>query len=197
MALPQTVRVKLSSEVAEAISITPVVLQELPVRELVEHLLGIAGKNESRIREILLRGALVSGASRFRWAGWDADVASLRELLATFPDADPSRPFAAAGCIRATLRGGRHAIEIPREAAARKSLFQRKTFWDLLMEVVAASGPAYSGYSYRERADRYLREFTPAETERVRAAASAARYSALRDQIRSVGFVQAELHVTR
>jgi len=191
------VRVKLSSEVAEAISITPVVLQELPVRELVEHLLGIAGKDESRIREILLRGTLAIGASRFRWAGWDADVASLRELLATFPDADPARPFAAAGCIRAILRGGRHAIEIPREAAARKSLFQRKTFWDLLMEVVGASGPAYSGYSYRERADRYLRQFTPAETERLRAAAAALRYSALRDQIRSAGFAQAELHVTR
>jgi hypothetical protein len=197
MALPQTVRVKLSSEAAEAISITPVVLQELPVRELVEHLLGIAGKDESRIREILLRGTLAIGASRFRWAGWDADVASLRELLATFPDADPARPFAAAGCIRAILRGGRHAIEIPREAAARKSLFQRKTFWDLLMEVVGASGPAYSGYSYRERADRYLRQFTPAETERLRAAAAALRYSALRDQIRSAGFAQAELHVTR
>jgi len=197
MALPQTVRVKLSSEVAGAISITPVVLQELPVRELVEHLLGIAGKDESRIREILLRGTLAIGASRFRWAGWDADVASLRELLATFPDADPARPFAAAGCIRAILRGGRHAIEIPREAAARKSLFQRKTFWDLLMEVVGASGPAYSGYSYRERADRYLRQFTPAETERLRAAAAALRYSALRDQIRSAGFAQAELHVTR
>jgi len=136
MALPQTVRVKLSSEVAGAISITPVVLQELPVRELVEHLLGVAGKDESRIREILLRGTLVSGASRFRWAAWEADLESLRELLATFPDADPSRPFAAAGCIRAILRGGRHAIEIPREAAARKSLFQRKTFWDLLMEVI-------------------------------------------------------------
>jgi hypothetical protein len=197
MALPQTVRVKLSSEAAEAISITSVLLQELPVRELVEHLLGIAGKDESRIREILLRGTLIIGASRFRWAGWDADVASLRELLATFPDADPARPFAAAGCIRATLRGGRHAIEIPREAAARKSLFQRKTFWDLLMEVVAASGPAYSGYSYRDRADRYLRQFTPAETERVRAAATAVRYSALRDQIRREGFVQAELYVTR
>src|ERR1035441_6093790 len=171
MALPQTVRVKLSSEVAEAISITPVVLQELPVRELVEHLLGIAGKDEPRIREMLLRGTLVSGATRFRWAGWEADRERLRGLLATFPDADPARPFAAAGCIRATLRGGRHAIEIPREAAARKSLFQRKTFWDLLMEVVAASGPAYSGYSYRERADRYLRQFTPAQTQRIRPAA--------------------------
>ena len=197
MALPQTVRVKLSSEVAEAISITPVVLQELPVRELVEHLLGIAGKDESRIREMLLRGTLVSGATRFRWAGWEADRESLRELLATFPDAEPARPFAAAACIRATLRGGRHAIEIPREAAARKSLFQRKTFWDLLMEVVGASGPAYSGYSYRDRADRYLREFTPAETECVRAAASEVRYSALREQIRSVGFARAELYVTR
>ena len=197
MALPQMVRVKLSSEVAEAISITPVVLQELPVRELVEHLLGIAGKDEPRIREMLRRGTVAIGATRFRWAGWDADVASLRELLATFPDADPARPFAAAGCIRAILRGGRHAIEIPREAAARKSLFQRKTFWDLLMEVVGASGPAYSGYSYRERADRYLRQFTPAETERLRAAAAALRYSALRDQIRSAGFAQAELHVTR
>jgi hypothetical protein len=197
MALPQTVRVKLSSEVAEAISITPVVLQELPVRELVEHLLGIAGKDESRIREMLLRGTLVSGATRFRWAGWEADRESLRELLATFPDAEPARPFAAAACIRATLRGGRHAIEIPREAAARKSLFQRKTFWDLLMEVVGASGPAYSGYSYRDRADRYVREFTPAEIERVRAAASEVRYSALREQIRSVGFARAELYVTR
>jgi hypothetical protein len=197
MALPQTVRVKLSSEVAEAISITPVVLQELPVRELVEHLLGIAGKDESRIREMLLRGTLVSGATRFRWAGWEADRESLRELLATFPDAEPARPFAAAACIRATLRGGRHAIEIPREAAARKSLFQRKTFWDLLMEVVGASGPAYSGYSYRDRADRYLREFTPAEIECVRAAASEVRYSALREQIWSVGFTRAELYVTR
>jgi hypothetical protein len=197
MALPQTVRVKLSSEVAEAISITPVVLQELPVRELVEHLLGIAGKDESRIRELLRRGTLIVGASRFRWAGWEADVESIRELLATFPDADPARPFAASGCIRAILRGGRRAIEIPREAAARKSIFQRRTFWDELMEVVAASGPAYSGYSYRERADRYLRHFTPAETERIRAAAAAVRYSALRDQIRSVGFAHAELHVTR
>ena len=201
MALPQTVRVKLSSEVAEAISITPVVLQELPVRELVEHLLGIAGKDESRIREMLRRGTLVSGASRFRWAGWDADVASLRELLASFPDADPSRPFAAAGCVRAILRGGGRAIDIPRLAAARKSLFQRTTFWDVLMEVVAGPrghpGPAYSGYSYRDRVDRYLRGFTRPETERLRAAASAVRYSALRGQIRSAGFEQAELHVMR
>src|ERR1035441_8425425 len=106
MALPQTVRVKLSSEEAGAISITPVVVQELPVRDLLEHLLGVTGKDEPRIREVLRRGTLVSGASRFRWTGWEADAEGVTELLAGFPDADPSRPFAAGRCVRAVLRGG-------------------------------------------------------------------------------------------
>lgn len=197
MALPQTVRVKLSSEVAESISITPVVVQELAMRELIEHLLGIAGKDEQRIRELLLRGTLVSGASRFRWAGWEPDPDSLRELLATFPDADPSRPFDAGRCLRAILRGGRRAVEIPRDSVSRKGLFQRGSFWGLLMEVVAASPAAYAGYSYRDRADRYFREFTPGETERLRGAGGAVRYSTLKDQIQSVAFTQAELYVER
>ena len=163
MSLPDKIRVKLSSEAAEYISLTPVVVQEMTTRELVEHMLGITGKDPVRVRDLLLRGTLVSGASRFRWAGWEADAAGLRDLLATFPDPDPSRPFAAGLCVRALLRGGRQTIEIPHEAAARKSLFQRQSFWNLLMQVVSESPAAYAGYSYRERADRYLREFTPAE----------------------------------
>jgi len=195
--LPQTIRVKLSSEAAGSISITPVVVQEIPLRELVEHMLGITGKDEPRVREILLRGTLVSGASRFRWAGWQPDAADVGELLATFPDPDPSRPFAAARCVRAILRGGRQAVEIPREAAARRGLFHGASFWDRLMEVVGVSGAAYAGYSYRHRADRYLREFTREEAERVRAAGAGLRYTTLRDQIRGVGFAQAELYVER
>ena len=70
MALPPTVRVKLSSEAAESISLTPVIVQEMPLRELIEYMLGVAGKDEGRIRELLLRGTIVSGASRFRWSGW-------------------------------------------------------------------------------------------------------------------------------
>lgn len=197
MALPQTVRVKLSSEAAGAISLTAVVVQEIPIRELVEHMLGVTGKDEPRIRDLLLRGSLVSGASRFRWAGWQADLESLRELLASFPDPDPSLPFAAERCVRALLRGGRQMLDIPREAAARKGLLQRETFWDVLMGVVSAAPAAYSGYSYRDRADRYVCELTPAQTERVRGAAGAVRYSTLRDQIRTVAFAQAELYVTR
>jgi hypothetical protein len=94
VALPETIRVKISSEAAESLSLTPVVVREMPVRELVQAMLGTAGKDQARIHELLLRGSLVSGASRFRWQGWDADREAIASLLQSFPDADPRRPFA-------------------------------------------------------------------------------------------------------
>jgi len=197
MALPQTVRVKLSSEAAESIALTPVVIQEMAVRDLVEHVLGITGKDEARIRDLLLRGTLVSGASRFRWAGLEAAEEEVRELLATFPDAEPQRSFAAGGCVRAILRGGRQVIDVSREAGARKGFFQRQSFWDTLMAMTLEGAAGYLGYSYRERADRYLREFSRAETERLRAACGKIRYSTLRHQVSTVAFTQAELIVKR
>jgi len=197
MALPHTIRVKLSSEAAEAISLTPVVVQELPLRELIEHMLGVTGKDEPRIREILLRGTLVSGASRFRWTGWDADLAALRDVLSTFPDPDAAILFAPERCIRAVLRGGRQAVEIPREAGARKGLLQRKTFWDHLMELATTGPHTYGGYSYRDRADRYIREITQPETERLRAVCDSVRFSTLRDQIRATAFTTMELLALR
>ena len=196
MALPRTVRVKLSSEAAGSISITPVVAQELPVSELVEHALGIVGKDDRRIREILLRGSLVTGATRFRWSGWDADPDAIHELLAAFPDPDPARPFSAERCVRAVLRGEVRSIEIPREAAEGGRLFRRATFWDALMEL-AASGAAYAGYSYRERADRYKREVGPAESLHLREASGAVRHAGLRDRIRSTTLASMDLYVTR
>src|SRR4051794_8657599 len=148
MALPPTIRVKLSSEAAGSISLTPVVAQDLPPRDLIEHMLGVTGKDEARIRELLVRGTLVSGASRFRWAGWEPDLADVRQLLDTFPDPDPTCAFLPARCTRVVLRGGRQPVEITREAGSRKGLFQRRAFWDLLMEVIADAAPEYSGYSY-------------------------------------------------
>ena len=201
MALPPTVRVKLSSEAAEAISLTPVVVQELAVRDLIEHVLGVAGKDEARLCEILLRGTLVSGASRFRWPGWQVDLAALREILATFPDSDPSLPFAAERCVEVILRGGRQPVTIPREAVSRRgavrALLRRPTFWDHLMELAVSAAPAYSGYSYRDRADRYLAGLTVEHAARLRAASDLIRYSTLRAQIQFVGFCQAELVVKR
>jgi hypothetical protein len=201
VALPPTVRVKLSSEAAEAISLTPVVVQELAIRDLIEHVLGVAGKDEARLREILLRGTLVSGGSRFRWTGWEPDGAALKEILATFPDPNPSRIFEPAQCVGVVLRGGRHAVAIPRDAVSRRggwsALLRRPTFWDRLMELVASVQPAYSGYSYRDRADRYVAALTVEHAGVLRDAAVLIRYSTLRAQVQSVGFVQAELLVRR
>ena len=197
MSLPATVRVKLSSEAAESISITRVVAQDLPLRDLVEHMLGITGKNEARVRELLLRGTLVSGASRFRWAGWEADAASIRELLAGFPDHEPGRPFAPHRCVRAVLRGGRQAVEIPREAGARKPLLKKTSFWDLLMETAAAGPTRYLHYSYRDRADCYRLELSVIAAQKLSAAGEAVRYTTLREQIRSAAFTWAELYVER
>ncbi len=197
MSLPPTVRVKLSSEAAEGISITRVVVQDLPLRELVEHMLGITGKDADRVHELLLRGTLVSGASRFRWTGWDADLAAIREMLVTYPGDDPARRFEPKRCVRAVLRGSRQPIAVPREAGARKPILRKASFWDLLMETAAASEIRYSHYSYKDRADCYRVELTLAAAEKLRAAGEMVRYTTLRDQIRSGTFAWAELYVER
>ncbi|MGA2038960.1 MAG: hypothetical protein ABSH42_06755 [Bryobacteraceae bacterium] len=197
MALPATVRVKLSTEAAGAISITPVVVRELPIRELVGHMLAIAGKDEARLCEILLRGSLVSGASRLRWAGWEADLESLREVLTAFPDPDPTLDFAPARCTRAVLTGGRQPIEISREAAASRGLFRRSGFWDDLMDMATSSSPVYAGYSYRDAADRYRCLLTAGSCARLRAAAQSLHHSTLRVRIQTEAFGVVEVYTER
>lgn len=201
MPLPETIRVKLSSEAADYVSLTPVVVQEIPLRDLVEHMLGVTGKDEARVRELLLRGTLVSGASRFRWTGWDADVESVRVLLAAFPDPDPSRAFIASQCTRVILRGPRQPITIPREAAERRSvvsrLLHRKSFWDHLMSIAESGASRYGSYSYRDRADVYHLPLPAPDLKRIREAARLVRYTALQAQIRNTPIESAELYVAR
>jgi len=195
--LPQTVRVKLSSEAAGFISLSPVVAQDLPLRDLIGYLLAVTGKDEARIREILLRGTMVDGASRFRWTGWDADMDELRRLLGGFPDSDPARPFLAERCNSVVLAGGRQEVTILRDPAARRRLFRRRTFWDDLMAVAGERPAAYAEYSYRHRADRYVRELSSAEAARIREAARRARFDALCGRVRPAAFTRAELFAER
>lgn len=197
MALPETIRVKLSSEAAGSIALTPVVVQDLATRELIEHMLAIAGKDAARIREFLLRGTLVSGASRFRWTGWEAAPEDVASMLATFPDPDPRRAFDAAKCVRATVRGARQTVDIPRAAGERKGIFQRATFWDALMQIAAAPGTQYGTYSYRDRADRYTRSLTSDDLGALDRANALMRYTTLRDQLRAMTAVSLELWVVR
>jgi hypothetical protein len=201
MSLPDKIRVKLSSEAAEYISLTPVVVQEMSTRELVEHMLGITGKDAARVRDLLLRGTLVSGASRFRWPGWAADPEEIRSLLATFPDAEPGRPFAAALCVRAVRRGPRQPVLSPREIGSSRGpvarILRRMSFWDLLMQI-AASGPlTYAGYSYRDRADLYRLALGGPEARRIREASRLVTYTGLEAQIRNTPIDLAEFYVER
>jgi hypothetical protein len=171
MPLPDTIRVKLSSEAAEYVSITPVVVQEMPVRDLVEHMLGITGKDEARVRDLLLRGTLVSGATRFRWTGWEAPPDSIRSLLSSFPDADPSRRFDAAQCKRWCARLA-PADRIPRDIGLTRGIWARICAGrpsGICDEIATAGKPQYSAYPTATAATSI--SCTPARTSSVSAKA--------------------------
>lgn len=197
MALPQTVRVKLSPENAGYLSIAPVLAREMPLRELVELMLDVAGKSPERVAELLLRGVLVSGATRFRWNGFDVQPHELAELLATFPDPEPDRPFAAAQCLRVVLTGPGARLEISRPAAARKRWLKPLSFWDLLLELAAEAPPEYRHYSYKERTDCYRLSLSAAAAERLRRNAGLLRHRPLAERVRLGSFRQADFYVAR
>jgi hypothetical protein len=195
--LPEIVRVKISSEAAEFISLTPVVVREMPLRELIEALLGSAGKSPERIEGMLRSGSFVSGGSRFRWEGFTAGRAAVEALLATFPDPDPGRAFSAAACLRAILRGPNARIEIERQTAREHRLFRRNCFWDRLMDMAQAAGTRYCGYSYRERADCYEISLTSADSKALRESAGLLRYSTLEAQVSRTHLDRIEFFVER
>ena len=197
MALPESIRVKLSSEEAGAISITAVVVREMAARELIELMLGIAGKDPGRIHELLLRGTLVSGGTRFRWQGWEADRESIERILATFPDSEPGLPFAPERCLRVVLRGPGCRIDLPREVASKKRLLRRRSYWDVLMEAAESAAVHYVEYSHREHADCYRMEVSPQAAARLRGHAALVGYSGLEAQIRSAALEIVDLFVER
>ncbi len=197
MGLPETLRVKLSSENAGYLSLTPVVTREMPLRELLELMLGVTGKSVERVRELLARGVLVSGATRFRWDGLQADPHELRQLLVCFPDPEPERPFAAARCVRVILSGPHCRIEISREAGSRRRLLRRTSFWDVLLDLAAGAPLEYREYSYKERADCYRLKIALADAERLRTHARLLRYSILEDRVRTARFDHVDFFVSR
>jgi hypothetical protein len=197
MALPERVRVKLSSETAEAISLTRVVVQEIPTRELVDVLLGVTGKDAMRLTELLRRGSVVSGASRYRWEGWSVEPDELSALLAAFPSPEPHRPFSPNACVKAVLQTVRGGIDIPREAALRRGLLRRRTFWERLLAVVAGAPVQYRTYSYRERADIYEAPLTVDDSRALREASSLLSYATLRDRVATQELRSVELLTSR
>jgi hypothetical protein len=197
MGLPATIRVKLSSEEAGAIAVTPVVVREMPIGELVALMLDFAGKDAPRVRELLLRGTLVSGASRYRWTGWEADLGDLGELLASLPGPDPTRPFVPDRCVQVWMQGAALRAGVAPAALARKRLLHRRSFWDVLMEAIAGGGLEYAGYSCKVRADRFRLKVTDELSQRIRENAGLLCYTSLESQIRLARLESVEFLVER
>jgi len=197
MALPEKIRVKLNSEEAAFVSITPVVVRDMPLRDLVELMLGVTGKDVSRIHELLLRGTLVSGASRFRWNGWDADRENLEAMLATFPDPDPGRAFSAEHCIRVVLCGPGLRLDLAREAAAKRRFLRKENFWDILVKSALHEPLDYLKYSYKDRADLYRLNVSLPLAARIRASAGLLTYSSMAATLRKAALETLTFFVER
>jgi len=195
MALPQRIRVKISSEAAGAIAFTPVVASEMPFVELLEMAASAADAEPARVHRLLLHGSLVSGASRFRWERIECTLEEVELALRALPQPEPLRPCAFARCARVILSGPHGRIEIEKQVGAARRLFRRSSFWDLLMGGLGA--PQYAGYSYRERADRYSLPVGRDGRARIEAAAGLLRYPALARQIRAAQVERIEWVVPR
>jgi hypothetical protein len=188
--LPETVPVRYSEEEAGYVSFRPVVRQTFGMHELLDMILSVTGKDISRVKQILRAGTIAFRSYRYWWNGFEPGDAELREALASFPDADPTRVFSADDCTIVVLESGgvaaREIAEIGRAAASTRRWFARETIWKLLMETASRAARAYDGYSYARRADVYASDLDPAEAAALAAQAERLAPRALRQFARSL-----------
>ena len=157
--MPETIPVRYTDEEAGYVTVRPVVRQTFRLEELLDMILSVAGKDATRVRQLLHSGTIVYHFFRYSWTGFDVDDAELAAALAQFPDPDPARPFSAAQCTLAILESGgvspRHLMELDRDAGSRRRMFRKRSFWERLLEIAGNENIQYHGYSYGRRADIY------------------------------------------
>jgi hypothetical protein len=199
MATPETVRVRLSSEAAGAISLTPVVVREMRFAELLDEIVAVHGKDPERIAATLKRGSLPAGATRFRWQPLDLSETELSSALACLPVDEPMRPFELERCTQAHFTGPGIRIMVPREVGEERRLFRRTSFWSVLPRIAGAApgGVQYVAYSYKERADIFRAPLSEEQRESIRSALPALRHTALARRIHLALFDAIEFIVTR
>jgi len=195
MAAPDIVRVKLSSEEAGSIALTPVVVRDMQFGELLEELAAVHGKDRERIAATLKRGSVTRGATRFRWQPLELSDVELASALACLPNDEPNRPFEFRCCTQAMFTGPGVRITVVREMAEARRLFHRNSFWSALLQI---SGTAqYVAYSYRERADTFQARLSAGQRESIRRALQALKNQALARRIHLAPFETIEFIVTR
>ena len=197
MPLPDSIPVKISSETAGFISMTPVVRQQFSPAQLIENIVRVTGKDPERVGEILRQGTVVQGASRFRWEPLEASAEDITPVLAGFPDPEPNRPFNPARCLRVRLSGGRAPLELERAAASRKRLFRRRSFWQALLETIARVPVCYQHYSYGDQADVYVADLDPESAQQLWLEADLLPYPSLAAALQGGAYRRLELWVER
>ncbi|HEY2081627.1 MAG TPA: hypothetical protein VGI88_02500 [Verrucomicrobiae bacterium] len=159
MPLPETISVRYTEEEAGYVTVRPLVRQTFSMDELLDMILSVAGKDLTRVQQLLHSGTVVYHFYRYTWTGLDADEAELAAALAKFPDADPSRPFASNLCTNAVFDGPganpRHLLDLAKDAASRRRIFRGQSFWQRLMDIASEENLMYEKYSYSRRADLY------------------------------------------
>ena len=155
--IPSKIPVKLLSEAAGYISVAHVVQRDFSFAELVDLMLPVLGRDAARIRQILRAGTIVIGDYRYRWESLDASGQEVDSVLQTLPGPDPSRVFQPERCFLVRFRRGHDVLDLSREAASRKPLFARQTFWEGLLDL-CGSGLRYADYSYAAKADVFSME---------------------------------------
>lgn len=175
MPLPETIPVRYTEEDAGYVTVRPLVRQTFRLNELLDMILSVSGKDPARVKQLLHSGTVVYHFYRYSWTGFDADETELAAQLAKFPDADPSRPFVPEQCTNAVFDDAvanfRHLLDLTREAASKRRLFRRQSFWDCLLEIAAREQPVYQKYSYSRRADLYQLDLDVENRERIAQAA--------------------------
>jgi hypothetical protein len=170
------------------VTVRPLVRQTFRLDELLDMILSVAGKDVTRIRQLLHSGTVVYHFYRYSWAGFDPTETELAAALANFPDADPSRPFDAGQCTNAVFDGAganpRHLLDLDRAAASKRRIFRRQSFWESLLEIAAEENPAYQKYSYSRRADLYYLDLDGENISRIAEVANRLAAGKLRSALR-------------
>jgi transposase len=177
------VQVRVSSEDAGGISLSPVQHREVPVTELVTWIVRVTGKDAPRIEEILKRGSLVVGLSRMRWESADA-AECLSAILDILPDDCPTRLLDERKIREIVVSAGTRQITIPGNAARARRWFRSESFLERWLSSAELPKPAYERYDYGEQADRFRAPIGATATAAYRDAVNLLPSGVLRNALR-------------
>jgi len=186
--LPETIPVRYTEEEAGYVTVRPLVRQTFRLDELLDMILSVAGKDVTRVRQLLHSGKVVYHFYRYSWEGFDADEAELSAALAQFPDADPSRPFDPKSCTNTVFDDAgtnpRHLLDLDRATGSQRRILRGQSFWGALMEIAAEEKISYQKYSYSRRADLYRLDLDAENAARIDEAANRLATGKLRSALR-------------